>query len=200
MAQIAFLGQELPIERNRLPLVLGVGAVALLLLSVFRRPVAASAPAGGSTSFDLAGAAEFRRVASEASLEMAQLSATSDYQRQLAQSAFANSPAGLRECWTPEEWKRLPKGVRQTIRSQASRSGSLLTAGNDGSFCLVPSAAGLSGDLQSVQRTSGGVFRSRSSGIGAPAPPPPKTGFASWLELQLKLLQVYAQSQGGGQG
>lgn len=181
MPNLEILGQELPVERSRLPLILGVAALALFL---FRRPVAASAPASGS-SFDLAGAAEFRRVASEANIEMSQLAATSDYQRSLAQSAFANSPAGLKECWTAEEWRRLPAGVRRTIRSQASRSGSLLTAGNDGSFCLVPSAAGLSGDLQPVQRSSGGLFGSRSSGIGAPAPARQRPGildaFDAWL-------------------
>lgn len=165
MAELQILGQEVPSPKRIPPAVWLVGGAVLLFVLLGRRREGPSAPPSLSEE------AEFQSAVAAARADLAGVQASADAQRLLAMSLFANTPSALRECWTAEEWKALPKEVRRSIKSQAKRSGTLLTAGNDGSFCLLPTAAGLQGDLQPIQRSSGGLFSSRSSGVGASAPP-----------------------------
>lgn len=180
MSEVAILGQEISLPRaGRVPpLVWLVGGAALLLI-LLRRQGGPSAPPPPSLSEE----AEFQKAVASARADLAGVQASAEAQRLSAMSAFANTPAALRECWTAEEWRALPGDVKKSIRSQAKRSGSLLTAGNDGAFCLLPSAAGLRGELQPVQRVSGGIFRSRSTGVGAAAPPAPRPAVIDLAEL-----------------
>lgn len=182
---------------TKLPLYVGLGAIAIGFLLFRRSP---TSQGGGGTPFNSAGAAEFARVVQESRSDMYALTATNDLKRYELDLNQANTPAGMRECWTGEQWRALPEGVRKSIKAQAARGGDRFTAGPNGGFCLTPTSRGQEGDLMSVQRSSGGLISTRSSGIGAPAPNRGRPGILdawnSWLNANLKVLQI--EAAGGG--
>lgn len=173
MPQLEVLGVNTGLDRSRLPLVLGLGAIALLLL--FRRPAGASSPAGAG-GLDAAGAAEFYRTSAAAATDMRQLAAATqirlrelDIQARGQELAFADSPSALASCWSQSQWNQLLPADRKLIRAQAKRSGSLITAGPNGSVCVTPSRRGIEGDLQTVSKARSGLLSSSSSAIGTAA-------------------------------
>ncbi|MGH7179757.1 MAG: hypothetical protein ACREJC_20440, partial [Tepidisphaeraceae bacterium] len=137
---------------------------------------------------------EFLTAGAAARADLAGVQSSAEVQRISAASLAANTPAALRECWSAAEWNALPASVRRSIRAQARRSGTLFTAGNDGSFCLLPTAAGLAGELQPIQKIKRGYFGSSSRGIGASAPPAPEP---TLIGLNRLALDYFAASQGG---
>lgn len=159
--------------RNRLPLYLGLGALVVGLM-VFRRPQQSGG--GGALTID-PGVVEFRRIAAAAEGDMRQLTAMNDLKRYELDLAARNTPAGLRECYTGEQWRMLPDDAKRTIKHQAKRGGSAITGGPNGGVCVVPTDRGIAGDLQTVQRAKSGLFSSSSRGVGAAAPPVPRSVF-----------------------
>lgn len=144
-----------------------VGGVAVAGFFLLRSRTSSSASGGAATD----GASEdFARTALAAQNDMQKLVATNDMERYKLDLAQHNTPAGLQSTWTGEQWNALGKGVRQTVLSQAKRSGSLITAGPGGGLTITPTYRGIEGDLQSVQKSRTGLFSSGSSGIGTSAP------------------------------
>lgn len=164
--EFEILGQNS--EGNGRTRLLMVAGVAVLVLIALRRGGSASPPPAGEISDSRI--AEFQRITADAEQDMRRLTATNDLRRYELDLSHSNSPAGLRECWTGEQWEALPRDVRRSIKSQAKRSGTLLVAGPGGGFCTLPTGRGVRGDLQAVQRSSSGLLGGSSSGIGAPAP------------------------------
>lgn len=195
MPDIELLGQHTGIDRSRLPLFVGIGALAIGLL-LFRRPAAPPAAGGGRPADYL----EFARVSSGAATDMAALSAATNLRRHELDLAYANTPAGMRQCYPVSDWNALPREVRRSIVNQGKRGGNVIAA-SGGQVCVTPSDRGISGDLQTVQRSKAGLFSSSSSGIGAPAPPTPSIGILDALQSYFSYdLGVRGRPQIGGLG
>jgi hypothetical protein len=182
-------------HKSRLPLYLGLGALAVGFL-VFRGRGGTS-PASSTGGSD-AGAMEFARIRSQAGADMSRLVAANDLERYRLDLAQANTPAGLSGTFTGEQFAALPKGVRKAIREDISRGGEIVSAGPGGTFRLIPTGRGIQGDLQSVQRGHSGLFSSSSSGIGAPAPQVARPGI---IDILISYFQAaVAAIQAGGAG
>jgi len=190
-------------HKSRLPLYLGLGAIAVGLLIFRRRGSTSPASAGGGSD---AGALEFARISNQAHGDMSRLVEMNNLERYRLDLAQQNSPAGLSGTFTGEQFAALPKGVRQSIRQDIARGGEIVSAGPGGTFRLIPTGRGIQGDLQPVQRTSSGLFSSSSSGIGAPAPQVGGPGILDALTslfndaLQAFTIHTYANRQGGQGG
>jgi hypothetical protein len=190
MPDFEILGHDTGIERNKLPMIIALGGLAIGLF-IFRRSGAVSSPPGGGSQFDNRAALEFARVSGAAEEDMRQLTATNNLRRAELDLAFRNTPAGLRECYTGEQWRALPESARNSIKAQATRGGNLVTAGPGGGVCVVPTERGLAGNLQPVQRGKTGLFQSSQVGVGAPAPAATRPGL-------LDAFDAYLRAQGAG--
>jgi hypothetical protein len=180
------------VHKSRLPLYLGLGALAIGFL-IFRRPGSTSpVSAGGGPD---AGALEFARISSQAHGDMSRLVEMNNLERYRLDLAQANTPAGLSGTFTGEQFAALPKGVRQSIRQDIARGGEIISAGPGGTFRLIPTGRGIQGDIMPVQRTHSGLLSSSSSGIGAPAPQVQGPGIIQIIEDAIK---AFFASQGAG--
>jgi hypothetical protein len=192
MSDFQILGHGEHGGKSKLPLYLVAGAAVLGLL-IFRRQSGTSPPAGdGGLS------AEFYRTATAARADMAKLTATNDLQRHQMDLAYENTPAGLTQSFTPDQWKALPSGVRKTIKGQAARGGSTFVAGEDGSFSIIPTYRGFEGNLQAVQRGHSGLLGNSSYGIGAPAPQVARPAIIDIAQAYFKAAADAARYAGGG--
>lgn len=181
--------------KSRLPIYVALGGLALGLL-IFRRRGGAS-PSSGGGRIDDSAVLEFAKVSAAAEGDMRQLTAANDIRRAELDLARANTPAGLRECYTGEQWRNLDKTSKDLIRHQAKRGGSAITPGPGGGVCVVPTVRGIEGDLQSVQRSKGGLFSSSSVGRGASAPPVPRPGVLDALDAYLGYRVATQRPQSG---
>ena len=92
---------------GKLPLYVGLGAIALGFLLFRRSP---TSQGSGGTPFNSAGAAQVARGVPESPGDMYALTATNDLKRYELDLNQANTPAGMRGGWTGGQWRGIAGG------------------------------------------------------------------------------------------